>query len=475
MLDKCKVLLVLLLLPLLGGCNDLTGTTAGKILPPAYETCPLEGKWTVMEELAAEGYGSASGLHFESVPLQFSREMVIIGDKLWKQPSYKIKKVNSRDYLLTRYIVLDDYLASIDQTLKVITLFADANYLGEFMKIDEGTVVAFVQNRVLLLKKVAERADDSSTAAKLMAANIDYDNTGTSGVFLGLRIPSHNDYTYKTVWIAADDKQLRPVLSRDDIFFPRLSGFWELRVESGGSPGRAELRARNVAIKEAAEENVAVPSAAVDTQSIVIDYVSNDYVTVARNISGMDKLQVLPVDQISSPLGIKAVDLLGETGAVAYRHGRQQGLQILHSQGITMIDKDASEDNFGLTRRNGHWHLQGRINYHHNDTPATLEFNINFIPPESPKFYNTLYLSWQSIRDRVPNATDAFTSPNKDIAVIKTTHKLYLFGISGEQLDSVPRGEIDLPEGTSIIMAEWATGFYVDEWEKNFINNGAQG
>ncbi len=69
---------------------------------------------------------------------------------------------------------------------------------------------------------------------------------------------------------------------------------------------------------------------------------------------------------------------------------------------------------------------------------------------------------------------DAFTSPNKDIAVIKTPGKLYVFGISGEHLDSIPLGEMDLKAGTSVIMAEWATGFYVDDWEKAFMNNGAQ-
>ncbi|MDD3910444.1 MAG: hypothetical protein PHN86_10915, partial [Proteiniphilum sp.] len=72
-----------------------------------------------------------------------------------------------------------------------------------------------------------------------------------------------------------------------------------------------------------------------------------------------------------------------------------------------------------------------------------------------------------------PNALDAFASPNKDIVVVKTKSKLYIFSINGEQLNSIPLGEIALDEGTTIIMAEWATGFYVDDWETNFLTNGA--
>ncbi len=476
MLFKSKILLALLFLPLLGGCADLTSAAAGRILPPAYAVCPLEGKWSVQEELASEGHPGGNVLS-SAAELQFSRAMVIMGSNVWQQPSYKVKEVNSRDYLQTRYIALDGYLAAIDQTVEVVTVSADANYLGEFMIIDEATVVAFVQNKVLRLHKKADRADDPAAAAGLNAVNGNYDdNSGTSGVFLGLRIPVDDDYIYQTVWIAAHDQQLRPLLSRPDLFFPRRSGFWELQVTGGTNQEGAELRAQNVAIKDdpaASEVGVQAPAAYTRGPSLAVDYIGNNYAAIAWNDGGMEKLQVLPVDQLSSPLGISAADMLGDGGAAAYNSARQQARQTLYGQGNTLTAEDGGEDNFGLTRRNGHWYLQGRINYYHHGIPEYMDFNINSIPPDSLVVYDTLYLSWQSIRDRVPNAVDAFTSPNKDIAVIRTTSKLYFFGLNGEHLDSVPLGEMDLPEGTSIIMAEWATGFYVDDWEKAFVNHGA--
>ncbi len=478
MLDKGKLLLALFLLLLVSGCANPSWTMAGKIVPPVYDVCPLEGKWTVIQDLGSEGYSAETNLEAEGSLIQFSREIAVLGSNIWNQPTYKIKKVSSTDYLMTRYIVLDGYLASISQEVEVVTVFADSNYLGEFMKIDDATVIAFVQNKVLLLHKAAEHADDPLAVADANVTDANqYNNTGTSGIFIGLKIPLNNDYIYKTVWIAADAKELRPVLSRDDIYFPRKSGFWELQVKSGLNQGEtgAELSAHNAAVKDsaAADDKASAETASPATQSIVIDYIGNDYVTITNKIGAVSKLQVLPVDKLSSPIGIKVSDLLGAAGLTAYYSAREQALQTLHSQGITWIDEDVNEDNFGLTRKNGHWHLQGRINYQRNDILRTMEFNINFLPPANLIFYDTLYLSWQSVKDRVPNALDAFTSPAKDIAVIETKNKLYFFGISGEQLDSIPLGEIELKEGTSVIMAEWATGFYVDNWEKTFLANGA--
>lgn len=477
MLDKCKLLLTLILLLLTGGCTNPSWTTAGKIVPPVYDVCPLEGKWAVIEDLGSEGYSGATDLGVDTT-MQFSRAAAILGSNIWNTPAYKIKKVNSKDYLMTRYIALDRYPASISQEADIITVFADSNYLGEFMKIDDATVIAFIQNKVLLLHKIADHADDPRTVPNAkMADASQYDNTGTSGIFMGLKIPSKTGYIYKTLWIAADNQKLRPVLSRNDIYFPRKSGFWELQVKTGLKPGEsaAELSAHNMAVKNStpASDGLSAAIAYPGTDNIDIDYVGNDYVAISNNSGGTSKLQVLPVDKLSSPIGIKVSDLLGASGLAAYQTARQQAVQTLQTQGITMIDEDINEDDFGLIRKNGHWHLQGRINYQSNGKLASSDFNINVIPPANLIFYDTLNLSWQSVKDRVPNALDAFTSPNKDIAVIRTKNKLYFFGITGEQLDSVPLGEIELKEGTNVIMAEWATGFYVDNWESTFMANGA--
>jgi len=486
-----KVLLVGLSLLLLSGCADLSWTAAGKITPPVHNICPLEGQWKVSQDMQTDGNSGGDSQGWEGKTVQFTQDVAILGDYVWSTPTFKIKKVNSTNYLMTKYLNLSSTLMPDSKEVEVITVSSAENFLGEFMKIDDTKLIAFVQNKALYLQKVSDQVDSSLASANLNNFKMnEQSNPGVSGVLVGLKIPKrpgangedNTDVTYQTLWLAFDNKKLHPVLTGDDIFFPRSSGFWKLQVRQVQVGAKKEnvLSAHDVATKVQEQQLSPITNSRGDVKigvgNKIMDYVGNDYVAVENDEVG-NYLQVLLVDKISASQGVTLSDLLGKSGTATFSNARTQARQSLNNiSNITSFDENGFEQNFGLIRKNGHWYLRGRIIYSYLDAnnPSYLDFNVNLIPPAKLIFYDTLCLSWQYVKDRVPDAVDAFTSPNQNMALVLTKTKLQVYAISAGQLGSEPLARIDLQTGASVIMAEWATSYYVDNWEKAFLANGAK-
>lgn len=446
MFRKAVFIIPLLLILTFGGCADLqgaAGTSAGKITPPIPDTSPVLGTFRVSGD---EGR------------VLFAEGAAAFDDQIWGDLSFKIKRVNADNYLMTKYAQIADFPEFPDLSgsmVDVITIYAESNYLGELLKIDDLNMIFFVQNNILLLNKISDVADVAADAGREWAGTqIKDSGGGASGVLLGLKSSSGDSYSYRTLWISADQNVLRPVLTSEQIFFPRMSGFWEFIVEDSivdDAPVNV-MTARNITGKAPSIEDLDETEEPVlaDPSFMVIDYIGNDYVAMEETISGIERLQVLPVDNLSSPEKVKLSDLLGEN------------------------DRMEAGENFGLMRENGHWNLIGRINYQDDGAAGYMDYKLDVIPPRNLIFYDTLAIHWRKIKDRVPDAIDAFTSPNKTIALVKTKNKLTVYYIDGEQLSEAPLDEIELPDGETVVMAEWATAGYVDSWERAFISYGAR-
>ena len=82
--------------------------------------------------------------------------------------------------------------------------------------------------------------------------------------------------------------------------------------------------------------------------------------------------------------------------------------------------------------------------------------------------YDTLLIPWKDLKGKFPFIEDAYTSPNRRIAIIIFNNKLFVYELKDGSINGNPLISIDLNEGESVIMAEWSTGSYVDTWTKAF-------
>ena len=189
---------VLFVVLMLSGCAAPSGDTASKIIAPVNKVSPLEGRWVVTADLRVDSAHKSNQV-WKGKIAQFTQDAASLGDYVWHNPTFKIKKVNSQAYLLAKYVSMPLDLVFNSSEVEVVTVSTADNLLGEFMKIDDRHAVAFVQNNALYLEKVLDTVDPSLTTNVPIPGKttpVKTDGGGVSGVLLGLKTPNKENLNH---------------------------------------------------------------------------------------------------------------------------------------------------------------------------------------------------------------------------------------------------------------------------------------
>lgn len=486
------IVLSILLMFSMTACQFTDFESSEKIVAPNNNLPPILGKWKVEKYKRA----STNGLSDEEVDnivgsdALFHEKFVILGNDICLSPAYKIKNVNTLDYLLYQYKVNPDFLGIVDRQIQVIYMTSEEQCYYEFIRETDDKMIVNIDGVFFYLSKISDEIEEDSLNRYLDG----YSNTNKlegegeeilrSGLLLGLK---HYDdtklegnsrkYEYRTIWICSRNKVVDKVFETKDLFVPRKSGFWKVGVENIKTNGNIRDLIYGYPINKEAkimpEEELLFNES---DNSVIesINYIGNDYVSVETFELGeksKDTLKVVPVDNIRSGSPIKISDIAGESGRNAFYEGANKFISTDHKFKNNYVDIKPNEESFGLDRRNGHWVLKGRINFSSNELNSYGDFNIKLIPPKELINYDELAISWNSVKLRVPQATDVYTSPNEDIAVIIAHNGILIYTIEGGELSKEPIKKIDLYPGEKVVMNEWATGKYIYTWEEEFLKN----
>lgn len=498
------LLILLLILSMLSGCVATTPDNSDRISRPANNEAPLEGTWVLKKY--ESGNSEMSSPLDSAYPLigrnvGFSKDSMAIAGNYFSNVSYKIRRVNANEYFLHKNQVAYKELDLKDDDILIITASSDDKFLYEFIKDPDGMITVSIDDQYYRMEKVSDEfSGNKNTAAGAIKRN-DKDETGIknivlrSGILLGLRIPVQTedglgDYTYGTYWISMADNSLRPVLYAENIYLPRMDGFWKLQVDKRlGSEGIEDYIFASMVSKTGSKLRASAAgnsSLRVETRlRKAVVYVGNDYVCVENTyynkekdsgkIGSMKVLRTLPVDNLTNIDGIKISDLSGENGTMAMESAISELLKESAANGMKSADRANQGKNFALYRKTGHWFFKGRLNLSDEDTLPYVDFNLNLIPPANMVAYDMLQVPWKEMKDKLPQALDIFTSPNKDMAIIIMRNNILIYGIENKALTDEPLARLPMVEGSSVIMAEWAMGDYITSWEKSFVNNNETG
>lgn len=480
----------------LSGCTNKIVDTVPKVVTPENKKIPIAGKWKIEKCLNndRENEPNTSQDKLVGQYAQFAKDSVLVGDFWGKDPSYKIRKVSVTDYFTYKLRFSQSNLGINSESIYVVTVTSGDKYLYEFAEISNNKLVASLKDNIYLLSKESTTVDNALNN-KVMA-NSENEQTVSkkdqklrSGLLLGIKnVSSSGEYTYRTLWIESIDKNIQPILETKDIFLPRKSGFSKVLstnintsktkeniIVVDGSNGTSK---GNVTKYNIDSENWKNKEGKIAKNIL---YVGNDYISMEVSGSGTikgtsstwqtDRFILKPLDNIALTKGVKISDFYGSSGLSSITDARNNAINTLGQDGITPLDNNIVEEDYGIFRKAGHWTLRGRLNYEQNGEYSNNDYNINLIPSPKVIFFDNLYVPWTNVKDKIPDATDVFTSPNKDIAIILTANKLYIYSMDKGKLSSEPLKKITLEPGDTPVMDEWALGSYVESWDKTFVKN----
>lgn len=482
------------------GCNNVDLSTTSRIMPPKV-AIPLEGIWRVesyafsvmskmVEEEAKEWIGKKAS---------FEQQKVALPDDKCEKPEFKIKSVNAETYLYNNYKSSMENLRINQSEIKIITITSNKNYFRDIIKIDDSKIIIIKDGVFFTLLKMTKEnkinIEDINNDKKLSYSKLEpYIKRYQSGLLLGLKYYKTVDYklpyvnenktilepVYRTLWISYDgDGKVQPISELPFLLVPRRTGFWKLQVsrEVTNNYGMDSVQAAPLG-KEFNKQAIKVKTSNIfDLKSI--NFVGNDYLCYERDIkSGTESdkqssasplLEVVPLDTIytGSEVPITASKVLGERGIEGLNSGAKSYISTISDKYINLLKATPLPTSFGVYRKNGKWLLRGRLNYSNSSVKNEyVDFNVPIEAPENLVNYDSLFPSWEVIKQKVPSAIDGYTSPNKDIVVVLTNSKLLVYAIKENVLGGLPLRELKLKNSEVSVMAQWATDDYVKIWSE---------
>lgn len=461
---------------------------------PKNNNLPISGEWRIEDYKinATSGMDEEKAKSYLGTEALFHNDLISLGENYCTDPSFRIKNVDTEEYLIYHYKVTPEFLNIDSNTMEVVSITGTEQFFYEFLKVSNNTVIVNIEGVFFYLNKVSEDPEVEGVEHEKLTENILLDTARTfneeslsTAILLGLKsLDLENNeegiekWNYRTLFIRSENKEIISIYEMKDILLPRKTGFWKVNVEREQKDDKINDNILAYPLNKTLEKGTEVKDKEDENKESTIKnilYIGNDYISL-ENIHYRNKgervLEFYPVDNIGKFKPLMISDVIGEIGKEAFIEGvNKEILADKEEYKNSSIDLRPNEESFGLFRRNGHWVFNGRINYVDNGISIYENFNIKAIPPKEVVYYDELSIPWNRIKSKVPEALDAFTSPNEDIGIVITHNDIFIYTIEDGEFSNKPVKSIRLNSTEKIIMAEWAVGRYPKLWEEEFLKH----
>lgn len=479
-LKRFFLLLLILIFTFNIGCSKVNGKDTQSIKAPDNENLSIKGTWKIeyINILDEEIENKDEILSLKDSLISISSNNLSIFNKSFSNPTFKLKVVDS-NYILSYELNLT--LRDIIETnskVDIISLRSSNNLIGEFIVVDDNNGYLFYSGLLLKLVKEDDKPTDIEEANNEIETEVlDEDYDSDVGVMLALKTPrveledgSFTDSSYRTLWISFKDDEIQPIIEKDDIVFPRINGIWTIqkKLESNDSQHIEYFIAKPI---DGRIDSVILDDTSVNVYKD-INFISDDYISIEKyegndfeNIFNI--YQTLPIDNINSKQGLGIEEIYSDEVGQVYERNFNEALEALSNEDAEDLLPRVDYTNFTIRRIEGKWSLIGKI-MSKNINEEGIDYRISINSSKKILNYDTLLIPWKDLKSRFPFIEDAYTSPTGRIAIILFSNRLFVYELEDRNIKGGPLVTIDLNEDEEVIMAEWASGSYVDTWARAF-------
>jgi len=498
-----KIFIVSLIALALVACNYNEFVATNKISSPKIEPSIL-GKWKIetYKYLNTDAPEDASIKLWVNKMITLKKDTIVSPNDTFINPKYKLKVVNSLEYIYNKYNTIPENLGIEENEIQVFTIACSNNYFINIILLNNDEAILEKNSTLYYLSRIG--SEDKGIVnnhefnrgvtvkpSEVITAN--KFKRYQSGVIIGLKSYVEEEYNYpygnkeekaktpvyRTLWISYDGK-VKEIKELPYILLVRKNGFW--KVDSKRIKGDNYFYDSISAAPIGKTSKTKTPSQDFINNSSFyteksINFISNDYISLDVKGEGNNKeeaqpyqyslLNTIPIDTIYSgeDRAITISEAIGDKGVDALKVAIQGSAKNKESNKNFQL-KDAEQFNsFGLVRKNGKWVMKGRVNFSNDNLSYNYgDFEIPILMPESLLKYDSIFAPWSQVKQSIPQAKDIFSSPNKNMSIVVTDESLLVYPIAENSLGETPAKEIKLKENETVIMAEWATGEYVDIW-----------
>ncbi|MGG7145031.1 hypothetical protein ACQPVP_16435 [Clostridium nigeriense] len=462
------------------GCSKVSGKDTQSIKAPDNENLSIKGTWKIedINILDEEIENKNEILSLKDSLISISTNNLSIFNKSFSNPSFKLKVVDS-DYILSYELnlTLRDIIETEDM-VDIISLVASNNLIGEFIITDNDNGYLFYSGLLLKLVREDNNPRDIEESSNMIETEIlDDDYNSDVGVMLALKTPrveledgTYTDSSYRTLWISFKNNKIQPIIEKEDIIFPRINGIWTIQkeVENNNNQHIEYFISKPIDGK--------VDSQVIDQTSVNvykdINFIANDYISIEKYEGNDFKnifpiYQTIPIDNINSKQGLSIEEIYSNEIKEKYERDFNEALGEISRVNNEDLVPIVDYTNFTIKRIEGKWTLIGKIKSQ-NTNEEGRDYKISINPSKNILNYDTLLIPWKDFKGGFPFIEDAYTAPTGRVAIVIFNNKLIVYEVEDRNIKGGPLVEIDLNESEEVIMAEWASGAYVDTWDRAF-------